>query len=336
MKCDLFKFLLLTVLALSISCLASSTKKRFDTGFGAGPATDAAPSVSIDSSSTTNVNEAVMTVGVPMQRPATNAGRGSAYAKSASMQKDLRERLSLKISEIHDGNVRVVGVFLLLCLLYGLVHALGPGHGKSIVVGYFLSRRGNVLQGVGLGASITVAHTLSAVLLLFVLYAVLKSTVFPAFEVGREGIEKCSYVLVMVTGILLVAIAVKDFVSCRRRKMETLEIPEVRKSSFREIVGVALVTGLVPCPAVALIVLFCLLNSMVLLSLAASLAICVGMTLTNVSFGIMAVLLRKGIDKGANTIAGKAWIVHVAVSLVGGLVVFASGLLLFCNMFSLQ
>ena len=63
-------------------------------------------------------------------------------------------------------------MFLVICLLYGMLHALGPGHGKSIVVGYFIARRGRWRQGVALGAGITVTHTMSAVLLLLILYAI--------------------------------------------------------------------------------------------------------------------------------------------------------------------
>ena len=250
----------------------------------------------------------------------------------ADAQKRLREVLTEKISAMKSGDWGTIWGFLAICFLYGILHALGPGHGKSIVVGYFLARRGSWKQGVALGTGITFIHTFSAVLLLLVLYAILKAAVFPTFEVGRGGIEKASYALVMLTGLLLMGIAIRDFVRRKRDDDEKINA----NASWKEILGVAAVTGIVPCPAVALVVLFCLLNSMVALSLVSSIVICVGMMVTNVVFGLLAITMRKGIDKSALRFGNSAKYVYSAATFVGGMVVLASGLLLFCNAFALQ
>ena len=234
-----------------------------------------------------------------------------------------------------QGDWGAIWKFLVICFVYGMLHALGPGHGKSIVVGYFIARRGRWRQGVALGAGITFVHTLSAVLLLFVLYAVFRATVFAAFETGRIGIEKASYALIMLTGILLVVLGIRDVVKQCKQKVSAEETPLPPTARWREIIGVAAVTGIVPCPAVALIVLFCLLNSMVALSLLGAVVICIGMTVTNVAFGIAAVAFRKGIDKGSahSRLASK---IYAAATLAGGAVIFISGFLLFSNMFAGQ
>ncbi len=234
-----------------------------------------------------------------------------------------------------QGDWGAIWKFLVICFVYGMLHALGPGHGKSIVVGYFIARRGRWRQGVALGAGITFVHTLSAVLLLFVLYAVFRATVFAAFETGRIGIEKASYALIMLTGILLVVLGIRDVVKQCKQKVSAGETPLPPTARWREIIGVAAVTGIVPCPAVALIVLFCLLNSMVALSLLGAVVICIGMTVTNVAFGIAAVAFRKGIDKGSahSRLASK---IYAAATLAGGAVIFISGFLLFSNMFAGQ
>lgn len=252
-----------------------------------------------------------------------------------------------------SGEWDAIWKFLFICLVYGMLHALGPGHGKSIVVGYFIARRGRWRQGVALGAGITVTHTMSAVLLLLILYAIFKATVFNAFETGRIGIERASYALIMLTGVLLVVLGIRDVIKSRRgcecaARIETAEgaaagsacvtgtaqngmLPPIAR--WREIIGVAAITGIVPCPAVALIVLFCLLNSMVALSLLGALVICIGMTITNVAFGIAAVAFRKGIDKGSahTRIATK---IYTVATLAGGVIIFISGLLLFTNQFA--
>lgn len=321
---------LLLVLLLAVAASAAVKKKRFDVG-GTSEAPAAAEVVApAEPEKPAEESRAILTV-------------------IAEEQKVLREKLTTAISAMKRGDWDAIWKFLAICLVYGMLHALGPGHGKSIVVGYFIARRGRWRQGVALGAGITVTHTMSAVLLLLILYAIFKATVFTAFETGRIGIERASYALIMLTGMLLVVLAIRDVIKSRKgcgcaARMESAEgavaqdgkcaeskLPPIAR--WREILGVAAVTGIVPCPAVALIVLFCLLNSMVALSLLGALVICIGMTITNVAFGIAAVAFRKGIDKGSahTRIATK---IYTVATLAGGVIIFISGLLLFTNQFA--
>ena len=307
------------ILILAFMANADVKKKRFDIG-----PTKATTTASVEA-------------------PVDTQTSFSFIAAISQTQKVLREKITTAISAMKSGEWNAIWKFLIICLVYGMLHALGPGHGKSIVVGYFIARRGRWRQGVALGAGITVTHTMSAVLLLLVLYAIFKATVFNAFETGRIGIERASYALIMLTGVLLVVLGIKDFVTQRKQAKIAVQEGTVAKldsektlpptASWREIIGVAAVTGIVPCPAVALIVLFCLLNSMVALSLLGAFVICIGMTVTNVAFGVAAVAFRKGIDKGSakTRFASK---IYTAATLAGGILIFVSGLLLFTNLFA--
>ena len=323
---------LILIFMLAVAASAAVKKKRFDIGGeGAPVATEATV-------------ESVVPAEPAMEPEKPVEKSRSIYTVIAEEQKVLREKLTAVISAMKSGDWDAIWKFLAICLVYGMLHALGPGHGKSIVVGYFIARRGRWRQGVALGAGITVTHTMSAVLLLLILYAIFKATVFAAFETGRIGIERASYALIMLTGVLLVVLAVRDVFKSRKgcgcaARIDSAEgtvqdgaLPPVAR--WREILGVAAVTGIVPCPAVALIVLFCLLNSMVALSLLGALVICIGMTITNVAFGIAAVAFRKGIDKGSahTRIATK---IYTVATLAGGVIIFVSGLLLFTNQYFL-
>ncbi len=341
----------LLVLLIAVAASAAVKKKRFDVGGGDAPAATEATVESVAPAEGAAAGETVApeTAAKPVVAesavvPEKKAEKTrSLYTVIAEEQKVLREKLTAAISAMKSGDWDAIWKFLAICLVYGMLHALGPGHGKSIVVGYFIARRGRWRQGVALGAGITVTHTMSAVLLLLILYAIFKATVFTAFETGRIGIERASYALIMLTGVLLVVLAIRDVFKSHKgcgccARMESAEgavaeskLPPVAR--WREILGVAAVTGIVPCPAVALIVLFCLLNSMVALSLLGALVICIGMTITNVAFGIAAVAFRKGIDKGSahTRIATK---IYTVATLAGGVIIFISGLLLFTNQFA--
>ena len=132
-------FFLLAVMDAS----AAVKKKRFDVGGGEAPA------------ETEMVAPAEGASAVPAAVPKKTVEKTrSFYTVIAEEQKVLREKLTAAISAMKSGDWGAIWKFLLICLVYGMLHALGPGHGKSIVVGYFIARRGRWRQGVALGAQV--------------------------------------------------------------------------------------------------------------------------------------------------------------------------------------
>jgi nickel/cobalt transporter (NicO) family protein len=89
--------------------------------------------------------------------------------------------------------------FLLLalsCFGLGALHALEPGHGKTVVAAYLIGSKGRVSEAVLLGLVVTLTHS-GSVILLGVL-----STVAAAYFVP-ETVQK---VLEVVSGLLVVAV----------------------------------------------------------------------------------------------------------------------------------
>jgi len=81
-----------------------------------------------------------------------------------------------------DLSVGVVLLALLLAMGWGALHALSPGHGKSMIAAYLVGSRGTARHAFILGAFVTVTHTLSVIALgLLTLWAselILPETVF--------------------------------------------------------------------------------------------------------------------------------------------------------------
>jgi len=122
---------------------------------------------------------------------------------SAEYQRRIQQVLSGSLRDIKSGT----GSFALwtlatVCFGYGVVHTLGPGHGKAVVVAYFLdsSKPRAWMEGVFAGAWIAFTHTLAALLLAGALK--LSSTVglLGALREVRN-VETVSYVLILLIGI---------------------------------------------------------------------------------------------------------------------------------------
>jgi nickel/cobalt transporter (NicO) family protein len=56
-------------------------------------------------------------------------------------------------------------VALAAAVVLGAGHALAPGHGKTIIAAYLVGNRGTVRQGLGLGLSVAVSHTVGVLAL---------------------------------------------------------------------------------------------------------------------------------------------------------------------------
>ncbi len=71
-----------------------------------------------------------------------------------------------------DLSLSVLLVSLLAALGFGALHALEPGHGKTLVAAYFVGVKGTARQAISLGLVIAVTHTVGVLLIgLVVLYA---------------------------------------------------------------------------------------------------------------------------------------------------------------------
>jgi hypothetical protein len=72
-----------------------------------------------------------------------------AMQKIAVAQQGIRQKMVRMASEIrHHPFGRSFRTFMLLALLYGAIHALGPGHGKVYACAYFLNCSGTIKKGL--------------------------------------------------------------------------------------------------------------------------------------------------------------------------------------------
>ena len=64
-----------------------------------------------------------------------------------------------------------------IAALFGLVHAFMPGHGKTVLVSYFLGRPSKVVAGLGASIILVLTHVGSAVVLVLTGFIVIRGTI---------------------------------------------------------------------------------------------------------------------------------------------------------------
>ncbi len=95
-----------------------------------------------------------------------------------------------------DNSAGFLAVMLVFTFFLGMIHALTPGHGKTIVSAYMVGTRGTVGDAITLGITVTVAH-MSSVIIFGVILAFVSRYAVP---------EKIVPYLGMASGLIIVAL----------------------------------------------------------------------------------------------------------------------------------
>lgn len=121
---------------------------------------------------------------------------------SAEYQRQIQQSLSTALRDIQSGSGSVaLWTLAAVCFGYGVVHTLGPGHGKAVVVAYFLdsTKPRAWIEGIFAGAWIAFTHTLAALLLAGALKMFYAVGLLGALREVRN-VEIVSYVLILLVG----------------------------------------------------------------------------------------------------------------------------------------
>jgi ABC-type nickel/cobalt efflux system permease component RcnA len=98
--------------------------------------------------------------------------------------------------DVRDLTPLAILVSLAIAFGLGVVHAVSPGHGKTIMAAYLVGAKGSSRQAVGLGLAVTVSHTLGVLALAAITLAA--SSVLPP--------ERLYPILGVTSGFLVIAI----------------------------------------------------------------------------------------------------------------------------------
>jgi ABC-type nickel/cobalt efflux system permease component RcnA len=213
---------------------------------------------------------------------------------------------------------------------FGAMHALSPGHGKTIVAAYLVGTRGALRHAVFLGGMVTLTHTISV-------FAVGLTTLYLSQYVMPEKIMP---VLGMISGIAIVWIGGSLLVHRLQHARGAIHhhhhhgghthshAPE-GEVTMGSLIGLAVSGGLVPCPSAMVLLLSAVALGRVALGLMLLVAFSLGLALVLMAIGA-AVLYAKHLIPDRKQITENSWfrwtpVVSAAlITLVGMMMTAAS------------
>jgi ABC-type nickel/cobalt efflux system permease component RcnA len=211
------------------------------------------------------------------------------FVKTIFWQHQLKRKMSelIRISQ-SEGRIKPLIVLLGIAFTYGVLHAAGPGHGKVVAMTYVLTHRASILGGILFGTCFAFIHASSGAIGVLGLKYIIQSSFSETLVSATTITQLVSFSLITILGL---SILYKH--ACRVFTHRALgRDSESNTASRKGVISWSVAVGLVPCPAVVMVMLFCLSMDVMALGLLLAACISIGMA-TTISFVVITIVLGK-------------------------------------------
>lgn len=209
---------------------------------------------------------------------------GAPDAKLTSRQASLREAIAGYFYEWKDNQSRsVLRGIIVAAFLYGIIHALGPGHRKTVVFSLYLARGAPVWEPATTGLLLALLHGGAAIAILLALRGVSGAISGKADAIGVY-MEGGAYALLIVVALALALHAARELIAGKSRH-----------AAGNAGLDTILLTGAYPCPGAILVLILSLTLGITGIGILAVLAMSLGMCVPIVAAGYLAWFGRTGL-----------------------------------------
>ena len=233
-------------------------------------------------------------------------------------QRRANAELAFHMNAIERGeNLGALFLALAVAFAYGAIHAFGPGHGKFVVVSYFLGRGARVMRGVVMALQIAIVHVIAAIVIVWLADLVLRG----GFGLGLSdvpGVRAASFLIIVGIGLYMLYQAVRASLRARGHRGHGHHHDHHHghehghqhdhghghhhghhhhhghsHGSKAESGILALAAGMVPCPGAVLIMLYAVANDMIVPGSLLVAAMSLGIGSSICVLGVGAILARQ-------------------------------------------
>jgi nickel/cobalt transporter (NicO) family protein len=142
--------------------------------------------------------------GAPQAAPLYAPGPlGAIFSWVVDKQQTMQRELAGSVTRLKTENAFAAAMGLaILSFLYGVIHAVGPGHGKTIISSYVVANEETVRRGVLISFIAAAMQAMTAVVLVSVLAIALNASGM-AIKAWTLQLESVSYALIALVGLWL-------------------------------------------------------------------------------------------------------------------------------------
>ncbi|PLY09290.1 MAG: DUF1007 domain-containing protein [Arcobacter sp.] len=221
--------------------------------------------------------------------------------------------------EIKNGNLIALFSLLLVSFLYVVVHALGPGHGKSLAFSYFLATKSSYVKALIISQFTAFIHIVGALVLVLISIFIIESFFNSFVNDSIKLITQLSAIFIMLLALYLLYKKYKNknssYSCCNHNHQE--------ENTKKQDVFFVLTAGIVPCPGTVILFLYAFILKTYFAVILASIFISIGMGLVIFLSAFFSIKISR-ISDNYNKIRN-------FIEIASPLFIFILGLLLFFN-----
>ncbi|WP_109432935.1 zinc transporter permease subunit ZevB [Aggregatibacter segnis] len=144
-------------------------------------------------------------------------------------QREFNQLISAYLHAIKQQPVYAGSLLILVSFLYGVFHALGPGHGKFIIAGYLATHQTKLARSMQITFFSSLAQGLVAIVAVSVVVLILQlSSAY--FNLSQLWLERTAYVLVILLGL---SWCWKSGKRLYKQHRQTKQKPQIRRIEHR-------------------------------------------------------------------------------------------------------
>lgn len=272
--------------------------------------------------------------------------------KSVIWQRDVNQQMSGLLKAVAENPTQAGGALLLFSFVYGVLHALGPGHGKVVITTWLATHPSKLKSSIGLTLAASLLQGLVAIGLVVVVLTLLQ---LPARQLHLSSfwLEKGSYALVGVLGLLLCWRALKKLRALLRKPKFTAFTPHhvhdqhcgcghqhmpdpkqlERDEDWRARLVIVLSMGMRPCSGAIMVLLFSKVIGVFGWGVASALAMAAGTSITISSLALLVHAFRTLAVKLSGNRTPVLWrqVGWTTLALAGGVILVAAAVVMWVS-----
>ncbi|WP_258238833.1 nickel/cobalt transporter [Arcobacter sp. CECT 8985] len=228
-----------------------------------------------------------------------------------SLLKKFVEKVKKYLLEVQKGNSFALFTLLFVSFLYGVIHALGPGHGKTLAFSYFSTKKSSYKKAFGISLASSFLHIIGALILVCISVFILETVLSNFVKDTVKILTQISAVMIMLLAFYIFlqkmnnkgcgcsscsstnqqGITWNNTNSINLKNNDNIDFKKVNKK--RSDLYFILTAGLIPCPGTVILFIYAFILKTYFAVLLASVAISFGMAVVIFASSFLGVSLHK-------------------------------------------
>lgn len=213
-------------------------------------------------------------------------------------QAAFHKALTLTIGAV-DSDPAAMGTLISLAFAYGVLHAVGPGHGKAVIASYLVANENALKRGIGLAFGAAFVQAAIALAVVGIVAGLMQGT---AAMMTRtvDLVEKAGFLIILGMGLwiiwrkaraLLAPPAMIDDADCGPDcgHDHGVDPRRLAGAGTRELVLIAIGAGIRPCTGAIILLVFALTKGLFLAGALSVAAMAIGTAIGTSAFAVLAV-----------------------------------------------